>query len=303
MTFEDRLDALGRLDLAGLLDPYRNHIRRIRLAGDTADADRQVSWWEEAFGDDRLRLAFHIEVLRDRPVFVDKVQPFGLAALSLRPAFDRLSDAISVGSLARFGRWRFLAHLYVARIDRLISAALDLEEASRLLSEYVAAFESVDTGRYRVLDANLSFRDKRLAEPVVGAARLRACAERSLDILRLVRKFDSMRTVSIRRRDELLAALAAQSADERAGAARGGASTVAGEVIVLEEVLRQIDAASALEAAMEHGVRLKHDLRREFGFSVRTREATILRDIISSLRMSATTEAGHSAVKDPERPH
>lgn len=267
MTFKQRLDELGRFDIAGVTDPHRNYLRRLHLAGRDEDAERQIGWWEEAFGEGRSDLGDRVHALRGHQSFLDLLQPFGRLSEGLKPGFELLSAAIETGSLQRFRRRRFIASVYTARVERFVEHLANMEQVGQRRAQLASLWDEHSTRRFRILDANLTARRERLPDITSSPARALANDERRLDVFVDVQRLEDARAEQIRRRSELFELVRDQTEEQPIGDLGAGSGTLAGEVRELERELWRVSMEAECGQASGDADRMRRALRQSLGFA------------------------------------
>lgn len=292
MTFAERLDELGRFDIAGVTDPHRNYLRRLHLAGRDEEAERQIAWWEEAFGEGRSDLGDRVHAIRGNQSFAELLQPFGRSSEGLKPAFELLSAAIETGSLQRFRRRRFIASVYMARVECFVDRLATIEQVSQRRTRLASLWDGHSMRRFRILDAHLTARRERLPDITSSPARALANDKRRLDVFATIQGLEDCRAEQIRRRSELLELVSAQLGAHRPADFAASSGTLAGDIRMLEGVLHRASVEAERAKAAADADRVSQALRRSLGFPVHADSQELMSGMTKSLARDSVDATG-----------
>ena len=194
MSPRQRLAALGRADVAGLLEPFLASIAGRLDSGRAGLVLDQLAQWEGALGEVVETAPARLTGVEPLPWYESARRRFRAAEAYRAGALAGLHAAIMAGSDARVSRWRWAGRSYARAIQAFLASAetrVELAWRKALLARD-AAGKAV--GRYPVLRAALESHREVLAAPESESVlRSLNAVDRGLDLMVEIRRREAER--------------------------------------------------------------------------------------------------------------
>jgi hypothetical protein len=235
-----RLGTLGRVDVAGLLEPFLARVASGLDAGRAEWVPEQLAAWEDALGEVVWTAPDQLAELERLSWFEAARRRFRTAEVYRENALAGLHAAILSGTLSRVTRWRWAGHSYGSAIQNFVAQAEERVERDERAGVLPRDASGRAVARYSVLASALGVHQHALSPAGrEDVSRSLVAAHRGLDLMSEVQRHEAEREAAQARYRDLVQRARSTGLDPASLSRAEQAERVRARVQRLEHLLRQ----------------------------------------------------------------